>query len=56
MKAILLNLATNEELYWHNIDEDDDNWYLLGYKTVKYGDVSTVKTLPKFLWQLKETL
>ena len=56
MKAILLNLATNEKLYWHNIDEDDDNWYLLGYKTVKYGDVSTVKTLPKFLWQLKETL
>jgi hypothetical protein len=54
MKAILHNLATKEDLFWDNIDQDDRNWYLLGYRTVKYGDVSTVKTLPKFIWELKE--
>ncbi len=56
MKAILHNLATNEDKYWDNIDEDEVNWYLLGYRTEKYGDVSTVRTLPKFLWQLKEKI
>lgn len=56
VKAILFNIATNENLYWDNIDEDDRNWYLLGYRTVKYGDVSTVKTLPKVIWELKEKM
>lgn len=56
MKAILKNQATQENLFWDNIDEDERNFYLLGYRTEKYGDVSTVKTLPKFIWILKEVL
>ena len=56
MKAIIYNVATKEELYWDNIDEDKHNWYLLNYRTEKYGDVSTIKKLPKFLWEIKERI
>ncbi len=52
--AILFNTATKEELYWSKIDEDKDNFYLLGYKTNKYGEISNVKVLPKFIWKVKK--
>jgi hypothetical protein len=54
LKAILVNEAENGELYWHDISEDNDNFYLEGYETEIDGVVSESLTLSKEKWAVKD--
>lgn len=51
-KATLHNRATQDNFTWDNVTDDDCNFYCHGYKIEKYGHVTNVLTLPKFLWTL----
>ena len=55
-EGILYNRATLESLYWREISEDEDNYYLHNYIIVKYGERSDIRTLPKFIWDLKQKI
>lgn len=56
MRAILRNKATQEDLFWERILENDEEFILIGYITIKYGERKKTLTLPKAVWELKTRL